>query len=76
MFDHLNAKTVWVTIEGDDTGVLQTVMVVETDLQTDMRGPDYDAAKIQSLVEAAQDYMVENSYITRMRITPIRPMSR
>ena len=72
MFEHPNAKTVWVTIEGDDTGLLQTVMVVETDLQTHIKGQGYDPVKIQSLIEAAQEYMVENPYIKRMRITPIR----
>jgi hypothetical protein len=72
MFEHPNAKTVWATIEGDDAGVLQTVMVVETDLQTHIRGEGYDAAKIDSLIGAAQEYMAGNPYIKRMRITPIR----
>jgi hypothetical protein len=47
-----NVKSIWTTIEVDKDGV-ETVLVVETDLELNAADPAFDVAKVDALIEAA-----------------------
>ena len=47
-----NVKGIWTTIEIDEEGV-ETVLIVETDLELNAAHAAFDAAKVDALIEAA-----------------------
>ena len=48
-----NVKNIWTTIEVDNEGV-ETVLVVETDLELNAADPAFDAGKVDALIEAGK----------------------
>ena len=72
MINHPNAKAVWTTLEGDANQV-HPVLVVETDLELNALEPRYDAAKLESLIQAIHKRLAEsNGVIENLRIVPLR----
>ena len=70
--DHVHAKNVWFTIEGNADG-LKTVVIVETNLNVDSLHPDYDDQAMTSLLEAVQRFLTQNKdRVDEMRIVPVR----
>ncbi len=70
--DHVHAKNVWFTIEGNADG-LKNVVVVETNLNLDAQHPDYDDQAMTSLLEAVQRFLTQNKdRVDEMRIVPVR----
>jgi hypothetical protein len=70
--DHVHAKHVWFTIEGN-TNDLRNVVVVETNLHVDAMHPDYDDQAMTSLLEAVQHFLAQNKgRVDEMRIVPVR----
>ena len=75
MIDHPNAKTVWPTVRFD-TGNMEVVLIIETDLALTPENPDYDAAAFDSLVEAGRDFLTKNPNYDSVRLDRIaRPSS-
>ena len=62
---HCNA--VWVEIKLDASGQ-RTVLMAETDLQLDQQEPDYEAEKVQRLIEDLQRHRVSLPYLDEIRI--------
>lgn len=70
--EHPNAKSMWTTIEVDKDGV-ETVLVVETDLELNASGPAFDVAKVDALIDAAmKSFAVSGGTIDRVRLVPMR----
>ena len=54
------------------TGMVD-VMVLETNLHLNARHPEYDAAAVTSLIQAARAYLVANaSHVSHIRLTTTR----
>lgn len=70
--EHPNAKNIWTTIEVDKDGV-ETVLVVETDLELNASGPAFDVAKVDALIDAAmKSFAVSGGTVDRVRLVPMR----
>ncbi|HEX7788965.1 MAG TPA: hypothetical protein VF467_00360 [Afipia sp.] len=70
--EHPNAKNIWTTIEVDKDGV-ETVLVVETDLELNASGSAFDVAKVDALIAAAmKSFAVSGGTVDRVRLVPIR----
>jgi hypothetical protein len=54
MFEHEDAATCWVAIEIENTP--QRVLVIETELPLAPKDAEYDEAKVNALVAAAQAF--------------------
>jgi hypothetical protein len=55
--------------KGDD---LKMVTVIQTDLYLDVRHPEHDAKKVESLLQAVRRFQAENKAVDKVRIVPIR----
>jgi hypothetical protein len=67
-----NAKGIWTTIEIDQHGV-ETVLVVETDLELNAADPAFDVAKVDALIEAAmKSFAASGGTIDRVHLVPMR----
>ena len=67
-----NAKNIWTTIEIDKDGV-ETVLVVETDLELNAADPAFDVAKVDALIDAAMNsFATSGGTIDRVHLVPIR----
>ena len=67
-----NAKNIWTTIEIDKDGV-ETVLVVETDLELNATDPAFDVAKVDALIEAATNsFAASGGTVDRIHLVPIR----
>jgi hypothetical protein len=67
-----NVKGIWTTIEIDEEGV-ETVLIVETDLELNAAHPAFDAAKVDALIEAAtKSFAASGGTIERIHLVPIR----
>jgi hypothetical protein len=70
--DNPNAKSIWTTIEVDKDGV-ETVLVVETDLELNAGDPAFDVAKVDALIDAAmKSFAASGGTIDRVHLVPIR----
>jgi hypothetical protein len=67
-----NVKNIWTTIEVDNEGV-ETVLVVETDLELNAADPAFDAAKVDALIDAAmKSFAASGGTIDRVHLVPVR----
>jgi hypothetical protein len=67
-----NVKGIWTTIEIDEEGV-ETVLIVETDLELNAAHAAFDAAKVDALIEAAtKSFAASGGTIDRIHLVPIR----
>ena len=67
-----NVKGMWTTIEIDEAGV-ETVLIVETDLELNAAQAAFDAAKVDALIEAAtKSFAASGGTIDRIHLVPIR----
>lgn len=67
-----NAKSIRTTIEIDKDGV-ETVLVVETDLELNAAAPAFDVAKVDALIEAAmKSFAASGGTIDRVHLVPVR----
>jgi hypothetical protein len=67
-----NVKNIWTTIEVDQDGV-ETVLVVETDLELNAADPAFDVAKVDALIEAAmKSFAASGGTIDRVHLVPLR----
>ena len=67
-----NVKAMWTTIEIDEEGV-ETVLMVETDLELNAGHPAFDAAKVDALIEAAtKSFASGGGTIDRIHLVPVR----
>jgi hypothetical protein len=67
-----NVKAIWTTIEIDEEGV-ETVLMVETDLELNAGHPDFDVAKVDALIEAAtKSFASSGGTIDRIHLVPVR----
>jgi Fe-S cluster assembly iron-binding protein IscA len=67
-----NAKSIWTTIEIDKDGV-ETVLVVETDLELNAADPAFDVAKVDALIDAAmKSFAASGGTIDRVHLVPVR----
>ena len=67
-----NVRAMWTTIEIDEEGV-ETVLMVETDLELNAGHPGFDAAKVDALIEAAtKSFASSGGTIDRIHLVPIR----
>ena len=67
-----NVKGLWTTIEIDEDGV-ETVLIVETDLELNAANPAFDAAKVDALIEAAtKSFAASGGTIDRIHLVPMR----
>jgi hypothetical protein len=67
-----NVKNIWTTIEVDNEGV-ETVLVVETDLELNAADPAFDAGKVDALIEAAmRSFAASGGTIDRVHLVPVR----
>jgi hypothetical protein len=67
-----NVKNIWTTIEVDKEGV-ETVLVVETDLELNAADPAFDAGKVDALIEAAlKSFAASGGTIDRVHLVPVR----
>jgi hypothetical protein len=67
-----NVKAIWTTIEIDEEGV-ETVLMVETDLELNAGRPGFDAAKVDALIEAAtKSFASSGGTIDRIHLVPVR----
>jgi len=67
-----NVKAMWTTIEVDEEGV-ETVLMVETDLELNAGHPAFEAAKVDALIEAAtRSFASSGGTIDRIHLIPIR----
>jgi hypothetical protein len=67
-----NVKSIWTTIEVDKGGV-ETVLVVETDLELNAADRAFDVAKVDALIDAAMNsFAASGGTIDRVRLVPIR----
>jgi hypothetical protein len=67
-----HVKNIWTTIEVDQDGV-ETVLVVETDLELNAADPAFDVAKVDALIEAAMNsFSASGGTIDRVHLVPMR----
>jgi hypothetical protein len=67
-----NVKSFWTTIEIDEYGV-ETVLIVETDLELNAADPAFDFAKVDALIEAAtKSFAASGGTVDRIHLVPIR----
>ena len=67
-----NVKAMWTTLEIDEEGV-ETVLMVETDLELNAGHPAFDAAKVDALIEAAtKSFASSGGAIDRIHLVPIK----
>jgi hypothetical protein len=67
-----NVKNIWTTIEIDKDGV-ETVLVVETDLELNAGNPAFDVVKVDALIDAAmKSFPASGGTIDRVHLVPIR----
>jgi hypothetical protein len=67
-----NVKNIWTTIEVDNEGV-ETVLVVETDLELNAADPAFDVAKVDALIDAAmKSFAASGGTIDRVHLVPVR----
>jgi len=67
-----NVKSFWTTIEIDEDGV-ETVLIVETDLELNAADPAFDVAKVDALIEAAtKSFATSGGTFDRIHLVPIR----
>jgi hypothetical protein len=70
--DHPHVKAVYNALEFE-RGEFKEVVFVETDLELSMSHPDYDAAKVADLLEAASEHISSRvGLIDRLTIRPVR----
>jgi hypothetical protein len=70
--DNPNVKNIWTTIEIDKDGV-ETVLVVETDLELNAGNPGFDALKVDALIDAAmKSFPASGGTIDRVHLVPVR----
>ena len=70
--NHPNAKNIWTTIEIDRDGV-ETVLVVETDLELNAADPAFDVVKVDALIDAAtKSFAASGGTIDRVHLVPVR----
>jgi hypothetical protein len=68
--DNPNVKSIWTTIEVDKDGV-ETVLVVETDLELNAGNPAFDVAKVDALIDAAmKSFAASGGTIDRVHLVP------
>jgi hypothetical protein len=66
-----HVKSSWTTIEVDEEGV-ETVLIVETDLELNASHPAFDAAKVDALIEAAtKSFAASGGTFDRIHLIPI-----
>ena len=67
-----NVKSIWTTIEVDKDGV-ETVLIVETDLELNAADPAFDVAKVDALIDAAmKSFAASGGTIDRVHLVPVR----
>jgi hypothetical protein len=67
-----NVKGMFTTIEIDEAGV-ETVLVVETDLELNAANPAFDAAKVDALIDAAMKrFGASGGTVDRIHLVPVR----
>ena len=67
-----NVKSIRTTIEIDKDGV-ETVLVVETDLELNAADPAFDVIKVDALIDAAMKSFAESGgTIDRVHLVPVR----
>ena len=66
-----NVKSIRTTIEIDKDGV-ETVLVVETDLELNAADPAFDVAKVDALIDAAtKSLAASGGTIDRIHLVPV-----
>jgi hypothetical protein len=67
-----NVKSITTTIEIDEAGV-ETVLVVETDLELNVADPAFDVVKVDALIDAAtKSFAASGGTIDRVHLVPVR----
>ncbi len=67
-----NVKGIWTTLQVDEGGV-ETVLVVETDLELNAAHPAFDAAKVDALIDAAtKSFAASGGTVDRIHLVPVR----
>ena len=67
-----NVKSITTTMEIDEDGV-ETVLVVETDLELNVADPAFDVAKVDALIDAATKSFAESGgTIDRVHLVPVQ----
>lgn len=67
-----NVKSITTTMEIDEDGV-ETVLVVETDLELNVADPAFDVAKVDALIDAAtKSFAASGGTIDRVHLVPVR----
>ena len=67
-----NVKSIRTTIEIDQDGV-ETVLVVETDLELNAADPAFDVAKVDALIDAAtKSFAASGGTIDRIHLVPVQ----
>jgi hypothetical protein len=67
-----NVKSIKTTIEIDEDGV-ETVLVVETDLELNSGDPAFDVAKVDALIDAAMKSVdASGGTIDRIHLVPVQ----
>jgi hypothetical protein len=67
-----NVKSIRTTIEIDKDGV-ETVLVVETDLELNAADPAFDVAKVDALIDAAmKSFGTSGGTIDRIHLVPVQ----
>jgi len=67
-----NVKGMFTTIEIDEDGV-ETVLVVETDLELNAANPAFDVAKVDALIDAAmKSFGASGGTVDRIHLVPVR----
>ena len=70
--DSPNVKGIWTTIEVDEEGV-ETVLIVETDLELNAAHPAFDAVNVDALIEAAtKSFATSGGTVDRIHLVPIK----
>jgi len=73
MFSHRDAVHVRIDIEADPNGVLQHILVIETNLVTSRLVEGYDDSLITDLVQAGVQFVKDHySEINTIRVIPVK----
>jgi hypothetical protein len=70
-FKHPHVALISFSVEVSPGGMTE-VAIIETDLHLNARHPDYDAASVQRLVQAAQAYLSASDQVTHIRLVSNR----
>jgi hypothetical protein len=73
-FQHSHCTASRIKIETSSTKGLQTVLVIDTNLELDGTGRQYDREAVDALVAAAEKYMKEHHGIDRVDFEGNRKM--